>query len=127
MSVKIETYLELKTTLYDLVYRKQKQDLFNGIYQEESDELLYEGLVKACDISKRLDESSQTYQEVLKYLQNIEKGCMDRLKVEYRNTFHDCMEFLSRKLGQLYLSYLERSGGSNVKNWLDQMAKLNQW
>ena len=126
MSVKIETYSELKDTLYDLVYTKQKQDMFNGEYQGGSDGLLYEVLVKACDVSKLLEESSQTYQEVLKYLQGVEKGCMDRLKLEYQNTFHGCIEFLSKKLGQLYLSYLERSGGSNVKNWLDQMAKLNQ-
>ena len=82
MSVEIETDEVLKESLHELVHGQEKDVLFNGGYEKNSDERLYQGLVRSHDAFVGT-WTMKTYQEMLKCLLSVEEGCKDNLKTEY--------------------------------------------
>ena len=90
MSVRIESEVGLREALDGLA--REKEILFKGGYEEESDGSLYQGLVGARDAL--MTGARLRYQEALKRLESVEAGCKKRLKPEYLGRFESCVAFL---------------------------------
>ena len=122
MRVSIESEGALREALDGLAH--EKESLFNGGYEEGTDEELYQGLVGAHDalMTVRL---RLRYQEALKRLESIEAGCKKRLKTEYREKFDGCVAFLSAEIGKMYVALIEKSRGEgDVRRWLEALKSL---
>ena len=119
MSVRIESEVGLREALDGLA--REKEILFKGVYEEESDGPLYQGLVGARDAL--MTGARLRYQEALKRLESIEAGCKKRLKPEYWGKFESCVAFLRSEIGRMYVALIEK-GADHVRRWLEELKGL---